>query len=521
MRKRSCAGGRHVKVAGLNGTVIVDADLDKVRLPTMDHRDHPGLNNATGHIGLVAHGDGEKMLFRNLRVKELRRAASLSRVDHEHRVVGDAEQRVVGALQLAGGVAARIPDQADAQAPGFFRLAAQRAVLVGDQVVEVGLHGPGARQRHDQVGADHPVALAAESRPEPRAAATADGPAVVEGEQVGGIESDVGLVGNGAQAVLHAEGSPEADLRQVGIRPGNLRAELAQIDVPVVVAVVEIVVDEAPLPPAAGRRPAEEAGGQKPLVAVLGSRNRHLVAFDVALHGPKSHLVGNRAALADRARPVDALVEAEIAVDALVDRALEALHAGEQRQVLVPGSSQASAHSHTEQPPHGSQPPHEPQPTPHPPPGPHVAQSSGPTSYPSGPIGSPSGSNPISSTTGSAESSMTGPMALVAETIWMGPCACPCACQAPAGARLPPSTRCCQLLRSEGWFTLAPPNWICAQQSCPPTASQQHAATAKRREIPAGFMMYPSKERSSREPIPARRQPQHRLHREFANRFFR
>jgi len=62
--------GRHVKVT-LNGTVIVDADLDKIPRPTMDGKEHPGLQYKEGHIGLHAHGNGEEVYFRNLRVKEL------------------------------------------------------------------------------------------------------------------------------------------------------------------------------------------------------------------------------------------------------------------------------------------------------------------------------------------------------------------------------------------------------------------------------------------------------------------
>ena len=61
--------GRHVKIT-LNGTVIVDADLDKVQ--PLDGQDHPGLKYAKGHISLHAHGNyGAEVFFRNLRLKEL------------------------------------------------------------------------------------------------------------------------------------------------------------------------------------------------------------------------------------------------------------------------------------------------------------------------------------------------------------------------------------------------------------------------------------------------------------------
>ena len=62
--------GRRVKVV-LNGHVIVDADLDKVK--PLDGQEHPGLHYKQGHIGLHAHGNyGAKVYFRNMRVKELK-----------------------------------------------------------------------------------------------------------------------------------------------------------------------------------------------------------------------------------------------------------------------------------------------------------------------------------------------------------------------------------------------------------------------------------------------------------------
>jgi len=63
------ADGRHITVK-LNGTTIVDADIDKASTPaTMDGRDHPGLKNEKGHIGFCGHGD--YLEFRNIRIKRL------------------------------------------------------------------------------------------------------------------------------------------------------------------------------------------------------------------------------------------------------------------------------------------------------------------------------------------------------------------------------------------------------------------------------------------------------------------
>jgi HEAT repeat protein len=54
----------------LNGTTIVDGDIAEPRdNGTMDHKDHPGLKNTTGHIGFLGHGSLVK--FRNIRIKEL------------------------------------------------------------------------------------------------------------------------------------------------------------------------------------------------------------------------------------------------------------------------------------------------------------------------------------------------------------------------------------------------------------------------------------------------------------------
>ena len=63
------ARGRQITVK-LNGTVIVDADIEKASTPeTMDHKPHPGLKNAKGHIGFLGHGS--RVEFRNIRIKEL------------------------------------------------------------------------------------------------------------------------------------------------------------------------------------------------------------------------------------------------------------------------------------------------------------------------------------------------------------------------------------------------------------------------------------------------------------------
>jgi len=54
----------------LNGTVIVDGDIAGPRdNGTMDHKDHPGLKNNTGHIGFLGHGS--ELKFRNIRIKDL------------------------------------------------------------------------------------------------------------------------------------------------------------------------------------------------------------------------------------------------------------------------------------------------------------------------------------------------------------------------------------------------------------------------------------------------------------------
>lgn len=61
--------GSKVKVT-LNGTVIVDGDISGPRENgTMDHKEHPGLKNKTGHIGFLGHGSLVK--FRNIRINDL------------------------------------------------------------------------------------------------------------------------------------------------------------------------------------------------------------------------------------------------------------------------------------------------------------------------------------------------------------------------------------------------------------------------------------------------------------------
>jgi hypothetical protein len=64
------ADGNHIKVT-LNGVVIVDADIkEATKNGTVDHKDHPGLFNKSGHIGFLGHGSPLK--FRNIRIKTLK-----------------------------------------------------------------------------------------------------------------------------------------------------------------------------------------------------------------------------------------------------------------------------------------------------------------------------------------------------------------------------------------------------------------------------------------------------------------
>ena len=66
----------------VNGEVILDGDIreacqghnvsedgSKKNPYTVDHRNHPGLFNKKGHIGLLGHGAG--IQFRNIRIKSL------------------------------------------------------------------------------------------------------------------------------------------------------------------------------------------------------------------------------------------------------------------------------------------------------------------------------------------------------------------------------------------------------------------------------------------------------------------
>ncbi|AQQ70021.1 hypothetical protein SMSP2_00358 [Limihaloglobus sulfuriphilus] len=63
------ADGDNIKVV-LNGETIVDADLGKIDLEkTADGREHPGLNNKSGHIAFLGHGSVVE--FRDILIKEL------------------------------------------------------------------------------------------------------------------------------------------------------------------------------------------------------------------------------------------------------------------------------------------------------------------------------------------------------------------------------------------------------------------------------------------------------------------
>ena len=66
-REEIRAEGRRIRVT-LNGTVIVDANLDSVTDPEVLRR-HPGLARTKGHIGFLGHDS--RVEFRNIWIKEL------------------------------------------------------------------------------------------------------------------------------------------------------------------------------------------------------------------------------------------------------------------------------------------------------------------------------------------------------------------------------------------------------------------------------------------------------------------
>jgi hypothetical protein len=61
------ANGRRI-IVRLNGTVIVDADLNAVKDPAVLKK-HPGLERSRGHIGFLGHDT--RVEFRHIRLKEL------------------------------------------------------------------------------------------------------------------------------------------------------------------------------------------------------------------------------------------------------------------------------------------------------------------------------------------------------------------------------------------------------------------------------------------------------------------
>jgi tRNA A-37 threonylcarbamoyl transferase component Bud32 len=61
--------GRQVQVT-LNGTLVLDVDLETVADSPADGKPHPGLKRHSGHIGLM--GNTSRVEFRDIRVKELR-----------------------------------------------------------------------------------------------------------------------------------------------------------------------------------------------------------------------------------------------------------------------------------------------------------------------------------------------------------------------------------------------------------------------------------------------------------------
>ena len=81
--------GDNIKVT-VNGEVIVDGNIREAcqghnvapdggtrNEYTVDHKNHPGLFNKSGHIGFLGHGAGVK--FRNIRIKDLSQTETVAK----------------------------------------------------------------------------------------------------------------------------------------------------------------------------------------------------------------------------------------------------------------------------------------------------------------------------------------------------------------------------------------------------------------------------------------------------------
>lgn len=80
--ERVSAVGGKIKVE-LNGTVITEADLDKIE-KTMDGKNHPGLHWPSGRIGFLGHG--AELEFRNIRIREVTKTSSAIEPDGARKV---------------------------------------------------------------------------------------------------------------------------------------------------------------------------------------------------------------------------------------------------------------------------------------------------------------------------------------------------------------------------------------------------------------------------------------------------
>src|SRR5215213_3806133 len=80
-------------------------------------------------------------------------------IDDQYSVVGDVEHWAVAVFVALAGLAVPVPDEADADVPGFVRCAGSAVGLVGDQVGEFALQAEGAADRDERVGAEDAVGV--------------------------------------------------------------------------------------------------------------------------------------------------------------------------------------------------------------------------------------------------------------------------------------------------------------------------------------------------------------------------
>src|SRR3954469_15978774 len=150
-------------------------------------------------------------------------------IHNQQPVVGYVEQRPVAILEALAGLTVPMPDDAEADVPGFVPSAFRAVRLVRDEIRETTLKAEAATDRDERLGAKDAVGIVVHAGVETSFAAVAAVQAVEQHVLIAGLKSVFAALAIVAAVAVEADGRAEANFVAAAANDAELAADLVEV----------------------------------------------------------------------------------------------------------------------------------------------------------------------------------------------------------------------------------------------------------------------------------------------------